>query len=189
VSQNANVLQWFSTVNVVLRGSSPEVLIQSARAAVRALDADAPVFDARRLTDDVAALVAGPQFVVSVLAAFATVALVIAAIGVYGVMAYSTGQRTREMGIRTALGATQWHVTQTMLREAGMMVGAGLSVGLLASLWMSSTLTGLVQDMPPADGRAVGAVAVLLTTVSMLAAYVPARRSTRMNAVDALRHE
>jgi predicted permease len=189
VSQNANVLQWFSTVNVVLRGSSPEVLIQSARAAVRALDADAPVFDARRLTDDVAALVAGPQFVVSVLAAFATVALVIAAIGVYGVMAYSTGQRTREMGIRTALGATQWHVTQTMLREAGMMVGAGLSVGLLASLWMSSTLTGLVQDMPPADGRAVGAVAVLLTTVSMLAAYVPARRSTRMNAVEALRHE
>jgi putative ABC transport system permease protein len=189
LQQSTDVLDWLSTITVVLRGQDADSLLQSARAAVRAIDPDVPVFGARTLSDEVAALVDGPRFVTSVLVAFAIVAWLIAAIGVYGVMAYSAGQRTREVGVRIALGATRSQVIHTMLRDALRVIAAGLVTGAVGAIWLSRLLTGLVHDAPPVGGGTVLTIGALLAGAAWLAAYIPTRRATRLSAAEALRHE
>jgi ABC-type antimicrobial peptide transport system permease subunit len=153
------------------------------------MDPEMPAYNVRTLSAEVSALVAGPRFSASVLAVFAAVALVLAAVGVYGVMAYSTGQRTREIGVRVALGATRRQVLGLMIRDGVMIVAAGLIAGLVAAALLARGLTGLLHDVQPADPVTLGVVAALLSCIGLIAAYLPARRATRLNALDALRHE
>lgn len=183
------MLQWLASINIVLRGRHTDNLLLSTRAVVASLDPEVPIFGARTLDDDVASLVAGPRFVASVLSAFAVVALAIAAIGVYGVTSYAVAQRTREVGIRMALGATRSQVMAGMLREGAIVIGVGVAIGMLAAIWASQTLTGVMPEAPPVSADALAPVSLVLAAAASLAAYLPARRATRVSAVEALRQE
>jgi ABC-type antimicrobial peptide transport system permease subunit len=174
-------------MNVVVRGADATALAATIRPLVLSLDADMPPFNVRTLDDEVSRLVEGPRFSAALLALFAAVALVMAAIGVYGVMAYGAAQRTREIGVRVALGATRGQVLRLMIRDGVFVVTAGLVVGLMAAVWLARTLTGMLHEVTPADPVALVPVAALLASVGLLAAYLPARRATRVSALDALR--
>jgi putative ABC transport system permease protein len=187
--QDADVFQWFGTVTLVVRGSDLRNAAASLRTLVLSMDPEMPPFNVRTLSDEVAGLVAGPRFSATVLGLFAAIALALAAVGVYGVMAYAAAQRTREIGVRVALGATRAAVLRLMLRDGLIVVGAGLAVGLPASLILSRALTGLLHDVAPADPLALVGVTAVLASIGVAAAYVPARRATRISALEALREE
>ena len=187
--QESGSFRWFSSVTIVTRGGDSSALAGSMRALVLSLDPEMPPFNVRTLGDEVGRLVAGPRFTASVLAAFAAVALVLAAIGVYGVMAYSAGERTREIGVRVALGATRAQVLWLILRDGVVVLSIGLAVGLGAAIGLARTLTGLLYEVQPADHVTLISVAGLLAAVGSIAAFVPARRATRISATEALRQE
>jgi predicted permease len=187
--QDADVFQWFGTVTLVVRGRDLRTAAASLRTLVLSLDPEMPPFNVRTLSDEVGGLVAAPRFSATLLGLFAAVALVLAAVGVYGVMAYAAGQRTREIGVRVALGATRAAVLRLMLRDGLLVVGAGLVVGLPAAIVLSRALTGLLYQVSPADPFALASVAAVLASIGMTAAYIPARRATRISALEALREE
>jgi ABC-type antimicrobial peptide transport system permease subunit len=141
----------------------------------------------RTLDEEVGRLVAGPRFSASALAVFAAVGLLLAGIGVYGVIAYSAGQRTREIGVRVALGATRRQVLWLVVRQGLSILAAGLAGGMIVAVWVAQALAGLLHDVQPADPAAYAAVSVLLSVVALAAIFLPAYRATRVNAVVALR--
>jgi putative ABC transport system permease protein len=187
--QATGVLDWYAGMNIVVRGSDPEALGGSLRTLILSLDPAMPPFNVRTLDEEVSRLVAGPRFSASVLGVFATIALLLAAVGVYGVMSYLSGLRTREIGVRVALGATRGNVLRLVLRDGMIVTGSGVALGLIASMWLAQTLTGMLHEVQPTNPAALAVVAALLSGVALFAAYVPARRATRVNAVDALRTE
>jgi putative ABC transport system permease protein len=187
--QDSGVFEWFAGMTIVLRGPDPRSLAAPMRTLVLSMDPGVPPFNVRTLDDDVSRLVAGPRFSATVLAAFAIVALVLAAIGVYGVMAYTASQRTREIGVRIALGATDRQVLRMVLRDGLVIVAGGLVAGLAVAIWSAQGLTGLLYEVRPADPLTLAATAALLALVGLIAIYLPARRATRINAVEALRTE
>jgi putative ABC transport system permease protein len=187
--QDAGVFQWFGTVTLVVRGDDLRTAAASLRTLVLSLDPEMPPFNVRTLSDEVGGLVAAPRFSATLLGLFAAIAVVLAAVGVYGVMAYAAGQRTREIGVRIALGATRGAVLRLMLRDGLLVVGAGLVVGLAAAIVLSRALTGLLYEVSPADPLALASVAAVLASIGMTAAYIPARRATRISALEALRDE
>jgi putative ABC transport system permease protein len=185
--QSTGVLDWYAGMNILVRGRNPEALRGALRTLMLSLDPGMPPFNVRTLDEEVSHLVAGPRFSASVLGVFATIALVLAAVGVYGVMSYLFGLRTREIGVRVALGATRGNVLRLMLRDGLLITAGGVAVGLLASVWLTHTLTSMLHEVQPTEPRALAAVAVTLSAVALFAAYLPARRATRINPVDALR--
>ena len=187
--QDHGVFQWFATATIVVRSDHPASAAAAVRAAVLSMDAEMPPFNVRTLSDEVARLVAGPRFSAGVIGVFAFAALVLAAMGVYGVMAYTAGLRTREIGVRMAFGATRGAVIRLMLRDGLVVVGAGLAAGTGAAMFLARGLTGLLHEVTPADPVSVAAVATVLLAVGLAAAYVPARRATRIAVTEALRNE
>jgi predicted permease len=187
--QDEGILRWFGSVNLVVRADNPESLASTLRGLVLTLDPEMPPFNIRTLDEEVSRLVAGPRFSASALMAFGVIALMLAALGVYGVMAYTAGQRTREFGVRIALGATRRQVIWLVMRDGARVVGAGLVVGMSAAVWLAQTLTGLLHEVQPADPLALSVVSALLAAVGLLAVYVPAHRATRISALEALRTE
>jgi putative ABC transport system permease protein len=181
------VFRWFGTLSVIIRGDEARTLAPTVRALVLSLDPEMPPFNVRTLDQEVSRLVAGPRFSASALAAFSVTALILAAVGLYGVVAYAAGQRTRELGVRLALGATRRQVMWLVMREGVTVIGAGLAVGVMAAIWLARTLTGLLHNVQPADPIALSVVAMLLAVVGLIAVYVPAHRATRLNTLDALR--
>jgi putative ABC transport system permease protein len=123
------------------------------------------------------------------LGVFGALALVLGAIGIYGVIAYSVAQRTHEIGIRMALGARQGDVVRMILAQGARIAGAGVVIGILASLGLTRLLTNLLFSVSPADPVTFAAVAIVLVLVALLASYVPARRTLRLDPTIALRHE
>jgi predicted permease len=187
--QNTDVLEWFAGVHVVVRGDDLPSMPAVLRARTLALDAGVPPFNVRPLEDDTSRLLAGARFTATLLAAFAAVALVMASIGVYGVMSYSAGLRTREIGVRIALGSTRAQVTRLILRDGLLVVGGGLAAGLVGAIWIAQSLSGLLFAVSPADPASFASVAAVLSISGLVAAWVPTRRATRVNAIDALRAE
>ena len=187
--QDAGIFQWFATVTVVVRADDLDATATTLRALILSLDPEMPPYHVRTLDAEVSRLVAAPRFSAALLALFGGVALVLAAVGIYGVMSYSAQQRTRELGVRTALGATRGQLMRLVIHDGVRIIGVGLLVGLPASVMLSRALTGLLYEVTPADPIAIGVVAALLSGVSLLAAYVPARRATRLNAIEALREQ
>lgn len=163
-------------------------LAAAVSAVVRTMEPEAPA-TIRALTDVVGNTIARPRAISILMAVFAVVALILAAVGVYGVMSYSIRERTREIGIRMALGASAAAVFQMVLGQAMRLAAIGVVAGLFASAFLTRLLAGMLFEVGPLDPATFAATSLALLAVAALAAYVPARRSMRMAPVDALRTE
>jgi len=141
------------------------------------------------MDDAMSESVAQPRFYTLLLGAFAAVALLLATLGVYGVIAYAVSQRTREFGIRIALGATSAVVSRTVLRRGIMLAGAGMLLGIVGALAATGAIRSLLFDVPAADPITFAGVVVVLSGVAILASWLPARRASRVDPVIAMRAE
>jgi putative ABC transport system permease protein len=167
----------------------PTSLVSGVTAAVRGVDPALPLADVYTMDEVVGATLARPRTVSVLLTVFALIALVLAGVGVYGVMAYSVSQRTQEIGVRMALGATSDSVFRMVISQALRLVAIGLVVGMIAAAWLSQFLTTMLFQTQRFDPWTFVVTAAVLTLVAALAAYVPARRGTRVAPVEALRAE
>jgi putative ABC transport system permease protein len=174
---------------VVRSSVEPRSLIPSVAAAVRASDPALPLADVATMDEVVAATLARPRAVSTLLAVFAVIALILAGVGVYGVMAYSVSQRTQEIGVRMALGASSASVFRMMLVDALRLVALGIVAGVFAAAWLSRFLTAMLFNTGRFDVMTFVATALVLGAVATLASYVPARRGMRIAPVEALRAE
>ncbi|MGH7632676.1 MAG: ABC transporter permease, partial [Gemmatimonadaceae bacterium] len=171
------------------RGCDPESLAPSVRSAIASVDRDIAVADVRTMPEVAADYVSPWRLLMGLLGIFAVVALVIAAIGIYGVMMYAVLQRTHEIGVRMALGADRSRVVQMVVRDAARLAAWGAGLGVLGVLAVTRVLSGLLYDVSAADPAVIGGIAVLLATVAVVASWLPARRATTVDPMIALRSE
>ena len=164
----------------------PMSLATSVTGTIHAMEPEAPVA-IRTLDDVVGGTVARPRAMSVLVGVFALVALALAAVGVYGVMAYSVRQRTQEIAVRMALGATSHSVFRLVLGQALRLVAIGIVTGLIAAALLTRLLQRLLYEVEPLDPWTFAATAVVLLVVASIASYVPARRGMRMAPLDALR--
>jgi ABC-type antimicrobial peptide transport system permease subunit len=178
------------TMSAVIRTAGDPVRFASlVRGEVVALDRNQPVYNVRSLDQVLARAVAARRFQTLLLGAFAVAALALAVIGVYGLLAYAVAQRTREFGIRVALGAQRRDVVAFILWRALTLMGAGLVIGGTGALAGSWLLTTILFEVSPWDPTVFVGSMVILTIAGLLASYLPARRATMVNPVVALRCE
>jgi ABC-type antimicrobial peptide transport system permease subunit len=161
----------------------------AATAQVRQMDPSVPVADVRAMNDVVASSVALPRTTLSVLGAFAVVALFLATLGIYGVVSYSVSRRVREIGVRIALGAQRRDVLLMVVRQALVPTMAGVVVGLFLAVGATRVLTSLLYGVSPTDPTILVGLSLLLALVALAASYIPGRRATRVDPVIALRPE
>jgi putative ABC transport system permease protein len=174
----------------VLRTSTPPAAVESSvREAVASIDSQEPVFDLKTLDELKATDIAQPRFQMLLLASFAGVALLLIVVGLYGLLAYSVMRRTREIGLRIALGATGNSVLRMVLAKTLAMVGAGLVIGFAASVAGGSLLQEMLYGAGPRDPVVFVVACLLITATALAAAYVPARRASKVDPVQALRTE
>ena len=183
-----NVLS--NQVAVVVRTTGrPAAAVPMLREAVRALDRDVPVLQAGTFDALVGQLLLPQRLAASLLTLFGALTLVLAAVGVYGVIAYAVGQRTREIGIRIALGASRRRVVGDVLGRGAWLVVAGVAIGLALTLAAGRVVAAFLFGVSADDPLAVGGSALLLALVALLATYLPARRASRVEPSAALRSE
>lgn len=177
-------------VSLVARAAGdPRSIMGAMRAAVRSVDPDVPLAQVRTMNEVLEESVAGRRFQMLLAATFAVTALLLAALGIYGVVSYSVARRINEMGIRIALGAQAHDVYGMVLRQAMTPVALGLVAGLAAALAAGRVLNSLLYEVTPGDPAVIGGVALLLATVGLAACFVPGRRAVSADPVVALRHE
>jgi putative ABC transport system permease protein len=157
------------------------------RGELRAVDPNVPLYELGTMDDALSQSVAQPRFYTFLLGAFAAVALLLATLGVYGVIAYAVGQRTREFGIRIALGATSVDVSRAVLRRGVVLALAGVSVGVVAAVLLTRAIQSLLFDVPALDPLTFAAVVLVLAGAAILASWLPARRAARVDPVIAMR--
>jgi putative ABC transport system permease protein len=174
---------------VVRTAADPMSVVGGVRALVREVDAGAALFNVAPMDQIVARSVSRPRMYAVLLAIFAAVGVSLAVIGIYGVMAYSVAQRTREIGIRLALGARRTSVLLGVLRHSMMMTAAGMAIGLLGAVALSRYLEGMLFGVTPADVPTYAAVIALFAAVAAIAALVPARRAASVDPLIAIRYE
>ena len=175
---------------VVVRSSMNAATVAAGvRRAVQSIDKNLPVTDIERFPDALGASVAQERFRTFVLSSFSAIALLLAAIGIFGVISYSASLRTREIGIRMALGAHPRDVLRLILQQGAKLALVGLSVGIVAVFALTRLMASLLYDVSATDPVTFIAVAILLTAVAMLACYIPARRAMHVDAMIALRYE
>jgi putative ABC transport system permease protein len=178
------------SVELVVRTKLPsEAMAPEVRAALRKVDASLPTAEFRTLDDVVDRAVSPRRFVVMLLGGFALLALFLASLGIYGVVSYSVNQRTQEIGIRMALGASAGHVQFRVLRETVGLALMGTLVGLVGSIGVARLLESLLFGVKPGDAVTFLAMTMVLTSVAALAGYLPARRASRIDPMSALRSE
>ena len=168
---------------------APFSLTQSLREQVRAVDRDLPVFGERTMTQVAAESVSRRKFAVQVVGLFGVLALLLAGVGIYGVIAYSVSQRTREIGIRVALGASRGVILRWVLKQGMILTIAGVVVGVGGAVVLTRLLRSLLFGVGPTDILTYGVLAAVLTVVALIACYVPARRATKIDPLVALRYE
>jgi len=169
--------------------SDPRALAVAVRAEVRALDRNLPVYDLKTMTERISDATSSARFSAVLLGVFAAIALVLSAIGIYGVMSYAVSQRTHEIGIRIALGAEPRDVLALVVRRGLGLTVAGLVLGVAAALASTRVLTTLLYEVRPSDPPTYIVIAGILGLVAFFASYVPARRATRVDPLVALRSE
>ncbi len=174
---------------VVRAQGDPEAIAPGLRAAVRGLDRDVPLADLRTMNELLAGSVAEPRFRTLMLGIFAGLALVLSAVGIFGVMAWLVSRRTREIGVRMALGASQGAVLRMVLGEGLRVALIGVAIGLMAAFASSRLIKGLLFGVQPADPATFAAVSLTVVAVVLAACYVPARRATKVDPMVALRYE
>jgi putative ABC transport system permease protein len=178
------------TMHVAIRtNSDPTNVTASVRDAIHSIDPDLPLAKLSTLSRLVDDSMVTPRFSALLLASFAALALVLACIGMYGVISYSVSQRTQEIGIRMALGAHHRDVFSMILAQGARLAGLGVAIGLLAAVAATRVMGGLLYGVRPIDPPTFIAVAVFLMAVALVACYVPARRATRIDPMVALRNE
>jgi len=182
--------QDFAQGNLVIRTQGAlATLLPAIRKAVQAVDPDAALVEARTMDEVIAPQLAQPRLNALLLSAFAFAAVLLAAIGLYGIMASAVSHQTRELGVRLALGATPDRLRAMILRQALTVAGAGALTGLLGALAGSRLITSMLFEVTPTDPVALLGACGLLLAVALLAAYIPARRATRVDPMVALRYE
>ncbi len=174
---------------VVRTAVPPQTLSEPLRRAVLEIDPNLPIFDLQTLAGRIEASLQTRRTPMLLLALFSGMALLLAALGVYGVLAFSVGQRTQEIGIRMALGAAARDVLQLILRQGGRLILAGLALGLVGYLAVSHLLRTLVFDISTLDAISIVGAGVVLCLVGLIACFLPARRAARVDPMVALRDE
>src|ERR1700676_852576 len=167
----------------------PASVTSAIREQVFAIDKGLPLYNIATMDQLVSNSVAQPRLNLSLLVAFALLALALAAVGVYGVMAYAVTQRTQEFGIRMALGASPADVLKQVFLEGGRLAALGLGLGLIAALALTRLMASMLYGVKPSDPLSLGVAAALLAVVAFAACYIPARRATRVDPLVALRYE
>jgi putative ABC transport system permease protein len=179
-----------SIMDLLVRTTSdPLHWVNAVRSQVWAVDQHQPLFDTKTVEDIVADSFGRQHVLASLLGVFAAVALVLAAVGIYGLISYAVRQRTHEIGIRMALGAQSREVLGLVLRQGMGLALAGLVIGLFGALATAALLGNFVFGVKPADPASFAGVAFLLAGVALLACYIPARRATRVDPLLALHYE
>ena len=173
---------WRSAVN-------PASHVPAIREALRAINPKVALYDVRAASDMLANSFGPRRLNLYLLALFAAVALVLAAIGLFGVMAYLVTQRTREIGVRLALGATRREVLQLIVGRGVTLAAAGALLGIVVALWLTRLMSGLLFSVSATDPATFAAVPLVLIGVALVACYIPARRAMRVDPVSALRAE
>jgi len=183
--------QWpVGSMTVLLKTSvPPSSLADAVRSEVYAVDSSLPVSNVNTLDAILAKSISQQRFYMLLLTIFASVALALAAIGIFGVLSYAVSQRTREIGIRMALGAQGSTVVRLVVRQALLLVGCGVAAGLAFGLLLSQTMANMLFAIAPTDPATYATVSAVLAAVSLFASYVPARRATRVDPIVALRSE
>jgi predicted permease len=174
---------------VIRSASEPARLAQAVQAQVWAIDKNLPVSEIRTMEDVVSESIGGQRFNMIMLSLFAGVALILAAVGIYGVMSYAVTQRTHEIGIRMALGASARDVLRMVVGQGMVLALVGVGLGLIGAFALSRLMTSLLFNISPTDSMTFIVVSVVLACVALLACYIPARRATRIDPMVALRYE
>ena len=169
--------------------SDPLTLTNAIRNEVRKIDPDLPLTNVKTMEDRLSTAVAQPRFRTTLIALFAVVALLLACVGIYGVISYSVTLRTHEIGIRMALGAQRMHVLKMVIGQAIVLTIIGLVLGLSASYALTSLMTTLLYGVKPTDPATFVLTAAILSMTALLASYLPARRATKVDPLEALRYE
>jgi putative ABC transport system permease protein len=193
-----DVRQWPSTAGVLFpigayyairTSGDPMAAVPQIRGAIREIDPQAALFNTAPMEELVATTTSRPRMYAVLLGIFAAVGVGLAVIGIYGLMAYSVAQRTREIGVRTALGASRRSVLGLVLRQSLVLTGVGILIGLAGAGALSRYLESLLFGVTPADVSTYAAVAALFAAVAAGAALVPAHRATKIEPLTALRYE
>jgi hypothetical protein len=183
------VPQRYLTVASHPRGGEPLAFSQALREAVREIDPDIPVYWVRTLDDWIWAGNFTSRIVSTLFGIFAFVAVALSAAGIYSVLAYSVSQRTREIGVRRALGALDGRILNMIFRQGVTQLAVGLAAGLVFAIGFAHLLSSILSGVSPFDPPTLAGVALILCIVAVFASLVPALRAMRINPMEALRHE
>jgi len=179
-----------SAMSLVTRTTGdPTAIASGIRGAVASIDSNLPVFRVRTMEQFVSDSMAQRRFAMYLFAVFAVIALLLAAVGLYGVMAYSVTQRTHEIGVRMALGAKRTDVMRLVVGNGMLLAGVGVGVGIGAAFGFTRLMSTLLFGVKPTDIAVFALIALGLTAVAALASYLPARRATKVDPLIALRYE
>jgi ABC-type antimicrobial peptide transport system permease subunit len=169
--------------------AEPGSVLPQVRSAVESLDHDLPMIDVRTMTEQIGTTLSDERTLAQLTGGFGALALVLSAIGIYGIMAYTVSRRTSEIGLRMALGAPANLVLRRILREALSMTMIGILIGVAIALWLSRFIAAMLYGLKAADPITLVGAGLILTCISLLAAFAPARRASRIDPIRALRHE
>jgi ABC-type antimicrobial peptide transport system permease subunit len=174
---------------VVRANSDPRLLADEVREQVKRLNPALAVADVQLMDQITQESVATPRFAFALVGLFAALAILLAAIGIYGVISYSVSQRTSEFGLRVALGAQRVDVLRLVLTHAAALVLAGTALGVVFALVLARVLKSLIYDVSPADPLTFASVGLMVIVIAVLACYIPARKATKADPMIALRAE
>jgi ABC-type antimicrobial peptide transport system permease subunit len=174
---------------VIRTNGDPTAVVPALRAAVKSVDLNVPLESVMTMEARLSASVARPRFYAMLLAAFAALAVTLAAVGIYGVLSYGVSQRRREIGVRMAVGAEAHDVLRLVLGQGAGVVAVGLVLGLGAAAVAARAVSGLLFGVTARDPAVFAGVAVLLGSIALVACYIPARRAARVDPLEALREE
>ena len=198
LSQDSNRVQGYFPFNqlgnggmtVIVKGQSdPNQLISSLRQQVKAVDPDQPIYNIRTMDEIRSESVASERLNLTLLSIFAGIALILAIVGIYGVMSYTVTQRTHEIGIRMAIGAQPKDVFKMVIGQGMLLALIGVGIGLIGAFGLTRLMATMLFDVAPTDPATFAVIAVLLTSVALVACFIPGRRATKVDPVISLRYE
>ncbi len=180
----------YAPISLILRTTGdPRSVASAARNAVLSIDPELPVYNIQMMDELLDDTVVERRLAMTLLTIFAILALVLVAVGIYGVMSYTVSQRTREIGIRMALGAQQTNLLSLVVRQATILALIGLAIGMVAAYGLTRLLGSMLFGVQPTDPMTFGFVSIFLAVVALVASYIPARRASRVDPLVALRYE
>jgi len=175
-------------MNLLVRTAvTPRSITSAVRAQIAAVDADQPITNVQTVDDLMDSSRSQPRFTMLLLAVFSATALLLAVVGIYGVLAYSVAQRRQEFGIRLALGAEQADILRMVLRQGLVLAVSGIATGLFASLFLTRLMSSMLYKVGARDLTTFAITPLLFFGIALLASYLPARRATKVNPIEALR--